>query len=109
MEECNAFDDDCDGVIDNGVVCGAGKVCFQGMCLTGGEAADAAAALKEPPPPEFTVRDAGVRAPYDGAFGFDDEPEQASPGGCAAGGGAGAPTGLAFALLALLRLRRRRR
>jgi hypothetical protein len=35
-EECNAFDDDCDGVIDNGVdLCGAGKSCREGVCLVG--------------------------------------------------------------------------
>jgi hypothetical protein len=35
-EECNAFDDDCDGVIDNGVdLCGAGKACREGVCIVG--------------------------------------------------------------------------
>jgi hypothetical protein len=35
-EECNAFDDDCDGVIDNGsALCGPGKSCREGVCLVG--------------------------------------------------------------------------
>jgi hypothetical protein len=35
-EECNAFDDDCDGVLDNGVdLCGTGKTCREGVCLVG--------------------------------------------------------------------------
>ncbi len=44
-EECNAFDDDCDGVIDNGPnICGAGKACLAGRCLTADDAAALAAA-----------------------------------------------------------------
>jgi len=31
-ESCNALDDDCDGEVDNGDLCEAGMVCYQGMC-----------------------------------------------------------------------------
>jgi hypothetical protein len=39
VETCNAFDDDCDGVIDNGTdaeLCGAsGMTCVKGQCVAG--------------------------------------------------------------------------
>ena len=42
-EVCNSFDDDCDGVIDNGTnldLCGkTGLVCSQGACVPAGQAA----------------------------------------------------------------------
>lgn len=39
-EECNAFDDDCDGVIDNDASgCGVGLVCYAGTCILPEDAA----------------------------------------------------------------------
>jgi MYXO-CTERM domain-containing protein len=38
-EECNSFDDDCDGVADNNASCPeAGKVCAGGRCLAADDA-----------------------------------------------------------------------
>ena len=34
-EVCNAFDDGCDGVVDNGQLRGPSGVCFEGQCTTG--------------------------------------------------------------------------
>ena len=59
-EMCNAFDDDCDGVIDNGHnLCANAMVCHKGLCLTREEAAEAAA--NEPPPPPVDAGAAGGR------------------------------------------------
>ena len=80
-EICNYFDDDCDGVADNGPnLCPEGKVCFEGLCLTRGEAADAA--LGRDFGPEPSGRDGGAPTTADAAIG-------ASPGN--GGGGPGAP------------------
>ena len=52
-EVCNAFDDDCDDVIDNGDnLCMGGMVCHKGLCLTKEEAAEAEARDPTPPPPD---------------------------------------------------------
>jgi len=34
-ETCNGLDDDCDGAVDDGDLCGAGKVCDRGQCVNG--------------------------------------------------------------------------
>jgi hypothetical protein len=125
-ETCNAFDDDCDGVIDNGNLCDGGKVCFSGLCLTRGEAADAALAMRpEPGPdggpgregdaavslePRAPAFDAGAPGTATGEPGGGRTPEPSS-GGCSHGAAA-PPAGAArlgvAAALALVSRRRRR-
>jgi MYXO-CTERM domain-containing protein len=125
-ETCNAFDDDCDGVIDNGNLCDGGKVCFSGLCLTRGEAADAALAMRpEPGPdggpgregdaavslePRAPAFDAGAPGTATGEPGGGRTPEPSS-GGCSHGAAA-PPAGAALlgvaAALALVSRRRRR-
>jgi uncharacterized protein (TIGR03382 family) len=126
-EMCNNFDDDCDGVIDNGPdLCGPGKVCFGGYCLSPSEAGDAAAfatAHPEPPP------DGGMGADGPASTGGSNAPGNnsdtppsggttggapAGPGrrptaGCSVAEGAGMASPLALLPLMALALRRRRR
>jgi hypothetical protein len=86
VETCNNFDDDCDGVIDNGELCGAGLVCFQGHCLSAGEAADAALAARPEP-----ARDAGAPdAPRVSESPVTPPGGGGGAGGAVSGGGAGA-------------------
>jgi hypothetical protein len=117
-EQCNAFDDDCDGVIDNGDnLCPAGKVCFGGYCLTKDEAGDAAAAMEPvPEPPPSYGEDAGVVRGGVGGSGETGsgtggtgprEHDRSAPGCTFAGGGA-MPTALLLVLVLGLARRRRR-
>lgn len=39
-EKCNGLDDDCDGVRDNGIDCGSGDPCPEGLARCGGECVD---------------------------------------------------------------------
>jgi hypothetical protein len=126
VETCNAFDDDCDGVIDNGAnLCSEGRMCANGFCVTAQEAAEMAAMQKP--------TDGG--APADGGVPMSGSPPGGSPSagapkpaggseqpleaprpklGCAMAGGFGGgalPSLLAGAsiLLGVVRARRRRR
>lgn len=96
-EMCNLFDDDCDGLVDNGSdLCSAGKICFEGQCLTSGEAQDAAAAAARAG--ASTATDAAT-----GGHGGQGEPpvERAPPtGGCCFGNSPGGGRATVSGLLA---------
>ncbi|HEY0711021.1 MAG TPA: choice-of-anchor V domain-containing protein [Polyangia bacterium] len=95
-ETCNGFDEDCDGVDDNGATCPtAGNVCYKGLCVTGEQKEMMMAA--EPPKPDGGVGvDAGGSSPMSGTGGTSGNGNPGSvPGGGSSGGssGAGNPTG----------------
>jgi hypothetical protein len=84
-ERCNALDDDCDGVVDDGQPCGAGSTCYEGQCYE-----------------DAVVPDAGVTG--GGAGGGGGGGESSGGGGCQ-----GAPGAEWLPLALLLVLRRRGR
>jgi uncharacterized protein (TIGR03382 family) len=79
-EECNLFDDDCNGIVDNDAPCAAGQSCIAGTCTEG-----------DPPP----------------SIPADDEAPGSSA--CATDRGPGSSFAIAWLLLALASLARRRR
>jgi len=109
VEECNAFDDDCDGVIDNGsalALCGPGKSCREGLCVVdaGGGAPSAGDAGKS-----------GAASDASSPPGLDGGPGRVLPGasptgpsrdapGCAVVQPGGATENLTSAALLLLAL-----
>jgi hypothetical protein len=97
-EVCNAFDDDCDGVIDNGTdlqLCGAtGLKCVEGVCVSGSSVGGAGGSQT---PGAGGSHDAGAGAGPGGSGGGSPTRSDAGSGsgGRASGGstGAGAPQG----------------
>jgi MYXO-CTERM domain-containing protein len=55
-EECNGSDDDCDGVIDDDVDCGAGRGCVDGECV---DLMEPVAPPADPPPAEDIPQEGG--------------------------------------------------
>jgi MYXO-CTERM domain-containing protein len=113
-EMCNAFDDDCDGINDNGTdleLCGAGQQCFEGTCVKAGSVPDAGARDAATGPVTGLAGTSGNNGvagssgtnPTTGGGG--SAPGERSGGGCAVGGGA--PSGAAAVLLGLLAFARR--
>src|SRR5205814_6415164 len=101
-EMCNAFDDDCDGVIDNGPnLCAEGLTCYQGYCLTSSQVADAAAAMEPMPEPSSSESDGGTDP--------QEHARERPSLGCSLTGGAAVPWLAVLALGLVVMVRRRRR
>jgi hypothetical protein len=101
-EMCNNFDDDCDGVNDNGVdLCEGGRVCVRGYCLLPSQVDGGGAN-----PPASSGSAGSGNLGVDGGAG---QKAQASALGCALGKPrtTGSPALLLLALIAVLRRRRR--
>jgi hypothetical protein len=118
-EMCNAFDDDCDGINDNGTdleLCGmAGLKCFNGSCVPSGSVPDAGASAGSGPGPgpgpgaggsagTGTGPVAGTGGGSGGA-GIDER----STSGCAVAGDARSAGGALLLILVVAALRRRAR
>ncbi|HET6283185.1 MAG TPA: MopE-related protein [Polyangia bacterium] len=104
-EMCNAFDDDCDGVIDNGVdLCGKGQFCQEGYCLPGNAPVRPDGGLP------IIDGDGGIvpSASPSGAGGSDPG-ASGGTGGCSVGAATGSAAGLAGCVLALALLSASRR
>jgi hypothetical protein len=80
-EQCNNFDDDCDGVNDNGVdLCGGGKICSRGYCLLPSEVDGGFV-----DPSALAGSGGSASAPIPGIDGGVAQKAQASARGCAVG------------------------
>ncbi|HKQ69550.1 MAG TPA: MopE-related protein [Polyangiaceae bacterium] len=101
-EECNAFDDDCDGVDDNGTdleLCGmAGMICHEGNCITSGTV------VTTPDGGSVVVGGPDVEDPR-----VIKDPDAGKLGACSMGRGGGAKTSPVFVVLAAVLAFRRRR
>jgi MYXO-CTERM domain-containing protein len=118
-ETCNAFDDDCDGINDNGTdleLCGvAGQQCFEGTCVPAGTVPDAGARDASTGP---VTGAAGTTGGGTGAAGTstnvvtgaagDTPGERDRAAGCAVGGAASSGAAAALLLAVALVARRRR-
>ena len=115
-EVCNDFDDDCDGVKDNGTaleLCGAaGMICVAGSCVPAGSVIPDAGAGRSGTGAGVngsTGAGAGISDPATGAAGSDGLRQREQPG-CALGGGpASSALSIALGAFALLLVRARRR
>jgi hypothetical protein len=120
-EICNDFDDDCDGVADNGTdlqLCGvAGMTCVAGTCVKAGTVPDAglstgaagvSGAAGNGVGGEGITGSAGA-GNLTGAAGDGTLRQRTQPGCALAGGGSSGAVSLALAGAALLVARRRRR
>jgi MYXO-CTERM domain-containing protein len=113
-ETCNAFDDDCDGINDNGTdleLCGMpGLKCVNGACVPAGSVPDAGGTAGTGAGPGAAGGGgpgpvAGTGGGAAGAAGVDR-----GRGGCAVAGASGAGVGLPLIVVAVaVALRRRRR
>jgi hypothetical protein len=100
VEECNLYDDDCDGVIDNGARCESGKVCFGGRCLVSDDAKAAAEAQNG------RASDGGVPGDGPDSYAPSDaaapRPPLYTASACAHGGAGGPAWPALFVVLAVI-------